>query len=134
MNLCPCLLQELADWNPARRKLTPISGGATFSLRDISKSLEAIKATPVMVPTQRAFEVGLSAICRGDGDGGDGLDGLVTVAGTEREVSLLPLLPSSTALPCFCSTRARPLCASRAPCVQAPSMYVAPCVRPYTDW
>lgn len=76
-------LQELAEWNPAKRKLTPISGGATFSLRDISRSLDGIKNTPVMVPTQRAFEAGLSAICRGDDDA---LDALVTIAATEREV------------------------------------------------
>eukprot|EP00892_Ulva_mutabilis_P006464 jgi/Ulvmu1/418/UM001_0425.1 len=93
-SLCKAIM-ELADWNPTRRKLTPISGGATFSLRDISRALEAIKGTPVMVPTQRAFEAGLTAICRGDGGDGqddgldDGQDGLVTIAGTEREVMLM---------------------------------------------
>ena len=84
-------LQELAEWNPAKRKLTPISGGATFSLRDISRSLDGIKDTPVMVPTQRAFEAGLSAICRGDDDA---LDALVTIAATAREVR-----PSGTGCP-----------------------------------
>jgi hypothetical protein len=89
-------VQELAEWDDRRHASTRTSTrDSVFSLKNISRSLAAVRKSPVMIPMLQSFQVGQGLVTADPSS----LDSVVSIAGIDEEVNSSSLMIDIPAYP-----------------------------------